>query len=204
MGGRLIYMMGPSGAGKDTVLHGLASLLGGNGYLAPRLVTRPPTATEPGSVSVSWAEFDYMESSGQLAMAWRANGLAYGVLRDINDRLVAGCDVLVNGSRAYLPEARLRYADLMPVLLNVEPDLLRQRLQMRGRESVEQIQERLERNAQFAQLGAAGDAGPVLIINNSEDVDHTIQALYAHLRQASPHTPVYRYASYDHSYPACD
>ncbi|SHG74962.1 ribose 1,5-bisphosphokinase [Pollutimonas bauzanensis] len=186
MAGRLIYLMGPSGSGKDTVLQGLSSLLGGKAYLAPRVVTRGATGTEPGAVAVTLAEFEHMETCGRLAMAWRAHGLAYGVMRDINDRLVAGCDVLVNGSRAYLPEAQSRYADLVPVLLSVEPRLLRQRLQSRGRESAEQIQARLRRNARFMRPVAAGDARPVLLLDNSADPDSTIQALYAHLTQAPP------------------
>src|SRR3546814_11120453 len=96
-------------------------------YLAPRVVTRPHTDTERSSISVSVSEFARMASCGLLAMSWQANGLAYGVLRDINDRLVAGCDVLVNGSRQYLPEARKRYQDLVPVLLCVAEQQLTQR-----------------------------------------------------------------------------
>ncbi len=188
MAGRLIYLMGPSGAGKDTVLLGLSSLLGSSAYLAPRVITRASTATEPASVSVTQAEFEYMESSGRLAMAWRANGLAYGVLRDINDRLVEGCDVLLNGSRAYLPEARRKYADLVPVLLNVEPELLRQRLHARGRENTHQILQRLQRNDRFERL----QVGPVLVIDNSRDADSTIQTLYAHLNRAPAGEPVCR------------
>ncbi|MGB3289069.1 MAG: phosphonate metabolism protein/1,5-bisphosphokinase (PRPP-forming) PhnN, partial [Burkholderiaceae bacterium] len=143
MAGRLIYLMGPSGSGKDTVLEGLSHLMGQGCYLAPRVVTRPHTDTERGSISVSADEFAGMESCGLLAMAWQANGLAYGVPRDINDRLVAGCDVLVNGSRQYLPEARKRYQDLVPVLLCVDEGQLVQRLHARGRESGEQIRARL-------------------------------------------------------------
>lgn len=181
MAGRLIYLMGPSGAGKDTVLQGLSCLLGSRGYLAPRLVTRETDAAVPESVSVSLEEFQRLESAGKLAMAWRANGLAYGFMCDINNRLVQGCDVLINGSRAYLPEAQLRYADLVPVLLSVEPELLRQRLTARGRESAEQIQARLERNTQFASLDAAKNARSMVVIDNSGDADSAIQALYAYL-----------------------
>src|SRR5690606_29165939 len=102
MAGRLIYLMGPSGSGKDTVLAGVSRLMGKRCHLAPRVVTRPPTATENGSAAVSFDEFARLEASGALAMSWQANGLAYGVRRDINDRLLEGCDVLVNGSRQYL------------------------------------------------------------------------------------------------------
>src|SRR3546814_15010210 len=115
-------------------------------YLAPRVVTRPHTDTERSSISVSVSEFARMASCGLLAMSWQANGLAYGVLRDINDRLVAGCDVLVNGSRQYLPEARTRYQDLVPVLPCVDEQQLPHRLHARGRAYGQEIQARLARN----------------------------------------------------------
>ena len=203
MAGRLIYLMGPSGSGKDTVLQGLCGLLGSDAYLAPRVVTRPVTPTEPNCVSVSFSEFEDMESCGRLAMAWRANGLAYGVYNDINDRLQAGCDVLLNGSRAYFPEARRRYANLLPVLLTVEPELLRQRLQDRGREDAEQVHKRLERNTQFsAEFNTESSSAPVFIVDNSNEVDHTILTLYTHLKQldagdhtGSPGTSTYRHTA---------
>ena len=181
MGGRLIYLMGPSGSGKDTVLQGLCHLMGNKARIAPRLITRPETCTERGAISVSEAEFLNLELSGRLAMSWRANGLAYGVPIEIDDMLNRGWDVLVNGSRDYLPEARKRYRNLLPVLLVVETELLRQRLSARGREDQEQIRQRLERNARFETLAVLADAGSILALDNSGPVEDTVQALYNYL-----------------------
>lgn len=181
MPGRLIYLMGPSGAGKDTVLLGLAERLGERACLAPRLVTRAPTSTEPNAVAVSEAEFLALERSGGLAMAWRANGLAYGVRTDIDECLRADRDVLVNGSRAYLPEARRRYPTLVPVLLTVAADTLHRRLLARGREDDEQIRERLDRNARYAALADLSEEAGILALDNSGPARHAIGALYRHL-----------------------
>jgi ribose 1,5-bisphosphokinase len=55
-----------------------------------------------------------------------------------------GLNVVVNGSRAYLEAAACRYLELTPVLITAEFELLRRRLQNRGRESVEQIEQHLQ------------------------------------------------------------
>ncbi len=182
MHGRLIYIMGPSGAGKDTVLQGVLRLMGNRAFLAPRVVTREAELAEEGALAVTEREFLLMEEAGLLAMSWRANGLAYGVLRHVDERLAAGQDVFINGSRAYLPTALKRYRDLVPVVLSVRPQLLRERLLRRGRESIAQIQSRLERNRT---VGAIPDSvsGPVLWIDNSGNPEDAVQTLYQRLQQ---------------------
>jgi ribose 1,5-bisphosphokinase PhnN len=81
--------------------------------------------------------------------------------------------------------------------------LLRQRLLDRGRENDEQIRARLRRNAQFMHLEAAGDGGPMLVVDNSTDVDSTIQALYARLKQTPAHANASRLARLDDRSSAC-
>ena len=100
------------------------------------------------------------------ALSWRANGLAYGIPRQIDGWLAAGQDVLVNGSRGYLPQARLRYPALIGVLAHGRrPPVLRERLLRRGRESIEQIEQRLARNAQFD--AAAAERDGLHLLDNS-------------------------------------
>jgi phosphonate metabolism protein PhnP len=88
--------------------------------------------------------------------------LHYGIPIEIDQWLAEGHDVLINGSRGHLPQARARYPDLLVVLLCVDQAVLRQRLLARGRESAEEIEARLGRNAQFADelLATAPDKRP--------------------------------------------
>lgn len=188
MNGRLLYLMGASGAGKDTVLDGVKTQLGGRVYIAPRIITRHCTATEKRAVSVTPEQFQIMHTQGLLAMAWHANGLSYGIHRDIHHHLEHGCDVLINGSRAYLPQASLDFPELQPVLLHVDSDTLRQRLIQRKRETHQQIQERLERNAQFNHLSGLPSANQPILINNSGPAEHAIAALCRVLNQYHPNT----------------
>lgn len=177
MTGRLLYVIGPSGAGKDTVLQGVQNQLGGKVHIAPRIITRPCDANESHAVGVSHAQFMALEAQGHFALAWRANDLAYGISQDIKLWLSSGLDVLVNGSRAYLPQARLRFPDLLPVLLQVRAEELRLRLQQRGREDHQQIDARMQRNARLQTLPHPHQGNPVVIIDNSGPVEQAIAAL---------------------------
>ncbi|MDO9623671.1 MAG: phosphonate metabolism protein/1,5-bisphosphokinase (PRPP-forming) PhnN [Pseudomonas sp.] len=178
MSGRLIYLMGPSGSGKDSLLNAARDRLAARGcVIARRVITRSAEAVGEEAVGVSLAEFDQQEAGGAFALSWRANGLAYGIPRQIDDWLAAEQDVLVNGSRAYLPHALQRYPDLISVLLSVEPAVLRERLLRRGRESIEQIELRLARNAQFDAASAERDG--LHLLDNSASIERAGDNLLA-------------------------
>lgn len=187
MPGRLIYVMGPSGAGKDTLLQGVMGLLASSGcQIARRVITRPVEASEPNTVPVTLTEFLQLEACGALAMAWRANGLAYGIPLEIDDRLSRGQDVLVNGSRAYLPEARKRYENLVAVLLTVDSNTLLARLKNRGRETDAQIQARMARNSLFDPLVCQADStmgGSVFVVDNSGGIDQAVRSVALYLEK---------------------
>ncbi|WP_343577997.1 phosphonate metabolism protein/1,5-bisphosphokinase (PRPP-forming) PhnN [Pseudomonas sp.] len=169
--GRLIYLMGPSGSGKDSLLQAASTPLAARDCrIVRRVITRSAEARGEEAHSVSVEEFARLEQTGAFAMSWRANGLHYGIPREIDDWLAAGHDVLVNGSRKYLPEARRRYPWLIAVLLRVEPEVLRQRLLKRGRETLPEIEARLARNAHFAD----GLPGPLVELDNSVSLDVTV------------------------------
>lgn len=169
--GRLIYLMGPSGSGKDSVLQAASAPLAElDCRIVRRVITRSAEARGEDAHSVSVDEFAVLERSGAFAMSWRANGLHYGIPREIDDWLAAGHDVLVNGSRKYLPEARRRYPHLIAILLKVDAEVLRQRLLKRGRETLAEIEERLARNAHFAD----GLPGPLVELDNSVSLAVTV------------------------------
>jgi len=173
MSGRLIYLMGPSGAGKDSLLRALRPSLSPRWHVARRVVTRAATAPAEEEVRVTPREFDALERASAFSMSWRANGLAYGISRDIDLWLHQGGDVLVNGSRGYLREARRRYPELIAVLLTLPKREMRRRLSERGRESDEEIEARLARSALFdGEL-----TGQVLQLDNSGPLAHTADRL---------------------------
>lgn len=203
MSGRLIYLMGPSGSGKDSLLNAARARLAERGcVIVRRVITRSAEASGEDAIGVSPAEFERQEAAGAFALSWRANGLAYGISRQIDDWLAAGQDVLVNGSRGHLAQARERYPKLLAILLQVDEAALRQRLQARGRESAEQIEARLARSRSFIVGGAsaatvaagaerrpapatAAPAESTIVLNNSGPLEQTVSQLLHLLSDAN-------------------
>ncbi|MDP3816520.1 phosphonate metabolism protein/1,5-bisphosphokinase (PRPP-forming) PhnN [Pseudomonas sp.] len=176
MRGRLIYLIGPSGSGKDSLLHAARERLTERGCrIARRVITRSAEALGEDAIGVAPAEFERLQREGAFALSWHANGLAYGIPKQIDDWLAAGQDVLVNGSRAYLREARQRYPELIGIVLAVDIEALRERLLKRGRETPEQIEQRLARNGLFT--SSAADA--LHLLDNSSHLEQAVDQLLA-------------------------
>ena len=150
MMGKLLWLMGASGSGKDSLLEVLRQQEDSDLLVAHRYITRPASAGCENHIALSEQEFFTRAGRNLLALSWHANGLYYGVGVEIDLWLHAGFDVVVNGSRAHLAQAKARYASaLLPVCLQVSPDILRERLQARGRENGVEIAARLERAARY-------------------------------------------------------
>ncbi len=181
-----IYVVGPSGAGKDTLLaYARHSLAGQPVCFAHRYITRPHEAGGENHVALSQPEFDARLDLGLFAMSWASHGHRYAIGAETHAWLQAGAAVLVNGSREQIPLAASTFPTLQVVAITVRPELLRQRLLARGREPAEQIEARLRRAAQFSVAHPGAHA-----IDNSGPVPEAGEALVALVqrlaRQSSP------------------
>ncbi|MHA0963027.1 ribose 1,5-bisphosphokinase [Enterobacter cancerogenus] len=177
MMGKLIWLMGPSGSGKDSLLSALREREHAQLLVAHRYITRPAHAGSENHIALSEQEFFTRAGQNLLALSWHANGLYYGIGIEIDLWLHAGFDVLVNGSRAHLPQARARYAAaLLPVCLEVSPEVLRHRLHARGRESAREIDQRLERAARYTPSACH-------ILNNDGSLLQSVETFLSLIRQ---------------------
>lgn len=151
MRGRLVYVMGPSGAGKDSLLAWLKEQLPQRLpiHLARRTITRPVRAGDEQHHSVDAATFHQLREARAFAFDWQANGLHYGVHHAELRPLEAGQWVIVNGSRAYLPQAMQKFPALAVVHVTASVDTLRSRLLARGRETPEMVDARVRRAIAF-------------------------------------------------------
>lgn len=151
MSGVLLYVIGASGSGKDSLMSHARFKLAqdANVVFAHRYITRPSDAGGENHVALSEDEFESRVKQKLFPLHWHSHGLRYGIGCELNHWLAKGLTVVLNGSRAYLHEASRRYPELVPVLIEVSPQVLRQRLQARGRESADEIEARLQRTGEF-------------------------------------------------------
>jgi ribose 1,5-bisphosphokinase len=170
--GRLVLVVGPSGAGKDTLL-ALAQAACGDDrdiVFARRVVTREATSSEDNE-QISLEDFRLALARGDFAEHWEAHGHCYALPRAIVDDIRAERTVVANVSRTVVEAMRRAYADVTVVAITAPSDILAERLAMRGRSSDGAIADRLRR----AVGGSA--AAPDITINNVGSAEYHAREL---------------------------
>ena len=144
--GRLILVVGPSGAGKDTLiaLAKTACADDPNIVFPRRVITRQASASEENE-EVSLDAFRDALARGEYAMHWEAHGHCYALPRGIDDELRAGRTLIANVSRTVIGPARREYADVVVISITAPPQVLAERLAARARSSDGKIEHRLGR-----------------------------------------------------------
>jgi ribose 1,5-bisphosphokinase len=144
--GRLILVVGPSGAGKDTLIGWAAAACTNDGNIVfpRRVVTREASASEDNE-QVSLDAFRRARSKGEFAVQWEAHGHCYALPRAINDDIRGGRTVVANVSRTVVDAVRRAYAAVMVVSITAPPDILAERLAARARSTDGQLADRLRR-----------------------------------------------------------
>ena len=183
MRGTLFLVVGPSGAGKDTLMDGARAALDGRPDIvfARRTITRPSDAGGEDHDAVADAEFDARHRSGGFMLDWEAHGLKYGIPAAYADELDAGRNVIANVSRGVIGEAIARYSPAVVLEVSASPDILAARLASRGRESGDDIRARLSRDA----TRIPAEATKVTILNDGTPQEG-IDSFVAALDRASP------------------
>jgi ribose 1,5-bisphosphokinase len=174
--GIFIAVVGPSGAGKDSIMRKAATAFTGDFtvHFARRIVTRASSPDEDHD-SVSEGEFSALIEAGALALHWKANGLSYGIPASIHNRLAAGHVVIANASRAIAQEIKTIFPRSVIVHITASENILQQRLTARGREASADLKLRIARsNALEHEFGA-----DIRIENNGELDDAAAQFVKA-------------------------
>jgi len=172
--GALVYVMGPSGAGKDSLLRFARARLAGTPVMfAHRYATRPASAGDENEVPLLPAEFDRRLAAGLFAFHWPAHGVRYALGAEVEAWRARGLAVVVSGSRAHFNAGGSALPGIVPVVVTATPAVLAGRLAGRAREDAAAVAARLERGAAHAvahplmvtidNSGALEDAGAQLV-----------------------------------------
>ena len=183
--GTMVVVVGPSGAGKDSVMSYAARHFAEEARVrfVRRVITRPADAGGEAHEAIDTEGFREREAAGGFAVSWDAHGLCYGIPRDTLDYLAAGATLVANGSRSALPAFANAYPRLKVVLVTARPDILASRLASRGRESAQAIASRLERAV--PEIVVAADT---VVIDNSGALEEAGEAFVSLLASALAHT----------------
>jgi ribose 1,5-bisphosphokinase len=146
--GRLVLVAGPSGAGKDTLIHGARQSCADDPSVVfpKRVVTRPSSDAEDHDTMTD-AEFNAAVAGGAFALWWGAHGNQYGIPVSIDADIRAGKTVICNVSRTAVEPARRKYAHVTGVLVTAPADVLSARLAGRNRSSDGAVEARIARSA---------------------------------------------------------
>ena len=146
MNAALIYVVGPSGVGKDSLLAWLRCNLPEHlpAHWAQRTIDRPRVPESEAHESIAPAEFKRLLAAHSFAMHWQANGHQYGI-RHAEITSLAQQQVFVNGSREHLPNAARAFPGMGILHITANKEVLRRRLLLRNRESLAEIEQRLNR-----------------------------------------------------------
>lgn len=161
MSGVFVCVVGPSGAGKDTLIRYAETQLGERQdvLFVRRLVTRASGDFEDHG-SLSEAAFADGLAGNHFALAWRAHGHGYAVPLSALTAVRRGAIAVCNLSRGAVAEAERVFGKVVAVLVTAPAEVIAARLAARGRESIATIEARLKREAEM------GDFSPAQIIVN--------------------------------------
>jgi thymidine phosphorylase len=148
--GTFFLVVGPSGAGKDSLIDGARTLLEPTGryVFARRVVTRPAGSPGEDHEAATDEAFDAREAKGDFLITWGAHGLRYGLPAELKRLVEAGRNVIANGSRATIAALAARLPRFVVVEVTAPPEVLAARIAGRGRESGEAIEKRLSRTVE--------------------------------------------------------
>lgn len=174
--GHLVLVVGPSGAGKDSVINGAREIFENNNRVvfARRVVTRKAQASAEDHGSLNEMEFALAVADGEFAFWWRAHNNGYGIPVSIEYDLAHGQTVVFNCSRDIIAEAIERNIKTTVVEVTAPPEVLVERIVARGRENREDALARVSRNVSAYPRNAT-----VVRINNVGALEDAVDALCA-------------------------
>lgn len=185
--GALALVVGPSGAGKDTLIAEARRALAGDArfVFATRVVTRPADAGGEAHTPATLEAFAAAEAAGQFLLSWRSHGLAYGIPAGVAADLARGRVVIANVSRTAITRAEALVERVAVLVVTAPLDVLAERIAGRGRESADDVRRRLARTVPVVTARAA-----VVEIDNAGEIGEAARRFTAALAALADHPSI--------------
>ena len=166
--GRLIYLVGASGSGKDSLLRAIKpELLEKKIWISHRYITRSSSDPSENHIELSKNEFEARKNNQAFLFHWQANQFDYAIGIEVTQWLNNGINVIINGSREHLIKAQTQSTiSIEPILITASRKVRLQRLNQRKREDDKHIEDRLNRGDQYDHLIHSDN-----IIENNKDLN---------------------------------
>ena len=185
--GALALIVGPSGAGKDTLIAAARSALGEDNRFvyARRVVTRTVQDPSEDHDIMTPAAFAAARADGRFLLSWEAHGLGYGIPMSATAALTRSQVLVANVSRTVIIAAEQAVGCVVVFHVTAPVDVLARRIAARGREPFADIAARIARQAPLV----AGGATIIEIVNDGDPATAAAE-LTAELRRLADQTAV--------------
>lgn len=157
---KIVLIVGPSGVGKDTLLRKLKSRVNIDINFVNRYITRLPDKNESNYYLDDYA-FELLKHNGLFISTWSAHDNLYGIAKN---SIQNGLNI-ISISRSKIRDFENYIDNVYTINITVPKDILRHRLETRGRENSLEIEKRLNRSYEKI------EANRLIEFDNSKDIE---------------------------------
>ncbi|QDF28896.1 AAA family ATPase [Halarcobacter anaerophilus] len=137
---KIVLIIGPSGAGKDTLIKEAKKEFKEKINFVKRYITRESDVNESNYYIDEYA-FEILRHNSYFASSWNAHGNFYGIPK----RFIKNGINLISISRGRIKDFENLYDKVYTINITLPKEILKQRLLKRGRENKEDIEKRVQR-----------------------------------------------------------